>query len=138
MPSGLTLWTGDAGAVDTILSIGQQLYEPPCVDLQAQEERYLRGVDASDDDDLDNALDTGCEDAESLYVELNRKHRGYAVPPWSMNRVVWRQLLSGAPEVRSQSMCDVLRQLLGSIRHTKRMPVLWATSFTRMADKNNG
>ena len=36
--SAYTLWTGDAGAVDTILSIGQQLYEPPCADLQAQEE----------------------------------------------------------------------------------------------------
>ena len=92
-----TLWTGDADAIKTVLSIGQQLYEPPCANLQAQEQRHLEGTDATYDNDLNGALDAGCEDAEDKYTEINRRHQGYAVPPWSMNRAVWRFLLTGPP-----------------------------------------
>ena len=133
-----TLWTGDADAIKTVLSIGQQLYEPPCANLQAQEQRHLEGTDATDDNDLNSALDAGCEDAEDLYTEINRRHQGYAVPPWSMNRAVWRFLLTGPPEVRSEALCTALCRLLGSIRHSTRVPVLWATSYTHFADKSNG
>ena len=91
-----------------------------------------------------DAANYGHQDLENTVCQLKRRTSGYAVPPWSLPKDLWRLLLTGSWRYGDHSVpasacyLSLLERLFVLMRFTGRIPLEWALSLGCPIPKHNG